>query len=135
MSPRQAVRGARRWASVGSLVVAAACANANDRAEVTAFCVQFPQRDAGVALRLPSDPQLGGDPATVKAMMQFSADGPERHAPVAIKDQVARYVRALREYQPGHDPMSDPALASAVQDINAWLVDHCPPPASPATTR
>jgi len=116
---------------VGPLAVAAGvgCSRGQaDPAETTAFCVQFPQRDAAVALRLPSDSALkGSDPATVKTMMEFASAGIVEHAPSEIKPSVGAYVAALRAWQPGHDPMADPVIVASVGQINAWLIANCPP--------
>lgn len=97
-------------------------------ADVEAFCVQFPQRDAGVALRLPADPQFAGNPAAARELMRFAADGPDKHAPAPVRDAVTTYVAALRTYEPGRDPLADPAVGSAVAAINRWLRANCSPP-------
>lgn len=106
---------------------AAACAGGGGgKAEAADFCVKFPQRDAAVALRLPSDDTLrGADPATVKSLMTFAAAGVDDRAPVAIKSPVGTYVTALRAWAPGQDPMGDPKVAAAVGQINEWLRDNC----------
>src|SRR5215203_5288077 len=138
------VRTLARWvlpaAGVAAVLVLAGCTAADDPGDpnpeqaedVTRFCVAFPTRDAGHAFTVPDDPALEGNAEMIQGIMEMGAGGLTESAPAAIEPAVGRYAAALRGYQMGTRPLDDPALRADVDQINAWLRDHCPAP--PATT-
>lgn len=119
-----------------ALVATISCTASEDDADSSApsstsppeLCVRFPARDATVMLEAPEDPRLAEDPEFTDSLLEVGAKGLDEGAPAAIKAQVDTYVAALRDYQPGVDPMDDPKTAAAVADINAWLQANCGPP-------
>ncbi len=97
-----------------------------------AFCVRFPQREAGALFDAPDDPAVAGDPQIGDELLELGAGGLAESAPPEIHDAVDTYVAALRGYTPGTDPRNDAAVSSAIAEIDLWLRDHCAP--TPGTT-
>ena len=92
------------------------------------FCVHFPQRDAALLFAVPDDPTLAGDPAVIDQLLEIGASGLAESAPDPVRPAVDTYVAALRGYEPGDDPLADPATRSAVEQITTWLRANCPLP-------
>jgi len=133
------VTGPRLLAAVGPAALLLGLAGCGGPAEEPAdetvaklFCLDFPERDAGVALDLVDDPTVGGSADVVASLMDLTASSVASNVPAGLEEPVETYVAALEAYDGSQDPRRDPSVRAAVDEINAWLVAHCPPAAGSA---
>jgi len=96
------------------------------------LCVRFPRREATAPFDAITDPALAGDPAAADRLLEMAANGLTSAAPEGIRPAVETYEAALRDYEPGTDPLASASTQAAVDELDAWLRTNCGPP--PATT-
>lgn len=110
----------------------AGCVDGPDLAEQEAakehsFCITHPSRVLD-ELTWPDAPGIDGNMEAAKVFMRMSVDDPEEQAPAAIRASFLTYAQAIQAWEPGADPLLDPAVRAAKQEVDRWLLDRCGPP-------
>lgn len=117
---------------LAATVVVAGCVEHPDDADATSeqvrlFCVTHPAR-ALEELDWIDAPGVDGNVEAAKTLMHLSVDHAEQDAPPAIHDAYVTWARVVNDWQPDSEPLDDPGVRKAKEEVEAWLRTTCGPP-------